>query len=78
MRNALRGTSEAVRETSHPLRTARAVSLPDAQEAPERHIVCEPIMEGGKLGDRFTATGTFDHLLTGMKVVDESGGGQGN
>lgn len=42
------------------------------------HILCEPIMEGGKPGYRFTATGTFDRLLTGMKVVNESGGGQGS
>lgn len=42
------------------------------------HIVCEPIVEGGKPGYRFTATGTFDRLLTGMKVVNESGGGQGS
>ena len=39
------------------------------------YIVCEPIMEGGKAGYRFTATGTFDRLLTGLKVVNESGGG---
>ena len=42
------------------------------------HIVCEPIMEGGRVGYRFTATGTFDRLLTGFKVVNESGGGQGS
>ena len=42
------------------------------------HIVCEPIMEGGRAGYRFTATGTFDRLLTGFKVVNESGGGQGS
>ena len=41
------------------------------------HIVCEPIMEGEKPGYRFTATGTFDLLLTGVKVVNQSGGGQG-
>jgi hypothetical protein len=40
------------------------------------HIVCEPIVEGGKPVYRFTATGTFDRLLTGVKVVNESGGGQ--
>ena len=39
------------------------------------HIVCEPIVEGGKPGYRFTATGSFDRLLTGVKVVNESGGG---
>lgn len=39
------------------------------------HIVCEPIVEGGKPVYRFTATGTFDRLLTGVKVVNESGGG---
>jgi hypothetical protein len=39
------------------------------------HVVCEPIVEGGKPGYRFTATGTFDRLLTGVKVVNESGGG---
>ena len=42
------------------------------------HILCEPIMEGGRAGYRFTATGTFDRLLTGFKVVNESGGGQGS
>ena len=42
------------------------------------HIVCEPIVEGGKPGYRFTATGTFDRLLIGVKVVNESGGGQGS
>jgi len=40
------------------------------------NIVFEPIMEGGKPGYRFTATGTFDRLLTGVKVVNQSGGGQ--
>ena len=34
------------------------------------HILCEPIMEGGRAGYRFTATGTFDRLLTGVKVVN--------
>ncbi len=42
------------------------------------HILCEPIMVGEKAGYRFTATGTFDRLLTGFKVVNESGGGQGS
>jgi site-specific DNA recombinase len=42
------------------------------------HIVCEPIMEGGKRGYRFTATGTFDRLLTGVKVVNQFGGGHGS
>jgi hypothetical protein len=42
------------------------------------HILCEPIMEGGRAGYRFTATGTFDRLLTGFKFVNESGGGQGS
>lgn len=42
------------------------------------HILCEPIMEDGNPGYRFTATGTFDRLLTGMKVVNQSGGGQGD
>ena len=32
------------------------------------HIVCEPIMEGGRAGYRFTATGTFDRLLTGQAL----------
>ncbi|HEV8620999.1 MAG TPA: recombinase family protein [Nitrospiraceae bacterium] len=41
-------------------------------------ILCEPIMEGERTGYRFTATGTFDRLLTGFKVVNESGGGQGS
>jgi site-specific DNA recombinase len=42
------------------------------------HILCEPIMEGGKRGYRFTATGTFDRILSGVKVVNEFGGGQGS
>ena len=42
------------------------------------HILCEPIMEGGKSGYRFTATGTFDRLLAGVKVVNEFGGGHGS
>jgi hypothetical protein len=47
------------------------------------HIMCEPIAdEDGKPGYRFTATGTFDRLLTGAKVVNDSatysGGGQVN
>ena len=41
------------------------------------HIECMPVMEGGKPGYRFTATGTFDRLLAGVKVVNQSGGGQG-
>ena len=41
------------------------------------HIMCEPIMESGKAGYRFTATGTFDRLLTGFKVINDGGGGQG-
>ena len=40
------------------------------------YIVCEPIMEEGRAGYRFTATGTFDRLLTGMKVINDGGGGQ--
>lgn len=39
------------------------------------HIACEAIMEHGKRGYRFTATGTFDRLLTGLKVVNDGGGG---
>jgi hypothetical protein len=39
------------------------------------HIMCEPIMESGKAGYRFTATGTFDRLLTGFKVINDGGGG---
>ena len=35
------------------------------------HILCEPIMEGGKAGYRFTATATFDRLLTGENIVNE-------
>ena len=46
------------------------------------HILCEPIMENGKAGYRFTATGTFDRLLTGLTVTHEPanvfGGGQGS
>ena len=40
--------------------------------------VCEPIMKDGKSAYRFTATGTCDRLLTGVKVVNQNGGGQGN
>lgn len=35
-------------------------------------------MEGRKRGYRFTATGTFESLLAGVKVVNEFGGGQGS
>lgn len=46
------------------------------------HILCEPIMENGKAGYRFTVTGTFDWLLTGLTVANEPanvfGGGQGS
>jgi hypothetical protein len=42
------------------------------------HIMCEPIVEGGKPGYRFAATGTFDRLLTGMRVGNDGGGGQGS
>jgi hypothetical protein len=42
------------------------------------HISCEAITEGGKRGYRFTATGTFDRLLTSLKVVNDGGGGQGS
>jgi hypothetical protein len=39
------------------------------------HIMCEPIVEGGKPGYRFMATGTFDRLLTGIRVGNDGGGG---
>jgi len=40
------------------------------------HIMCEPIMVEGKPGYRFTATGTFDRLLTGVRfTANKSGGG---
>ncbi len=42
------------------------------------YIVYEPIVEDGKPGYRFTATGTFDCLLTGASVVNQSGGGEGS
>jgi len=42
------------------------------------HILCEPILEDGKPGYRFTATGTFDRLLTGATVVNHGGGGEGS
>jgi hypothetical protein len=42
------------------------------------HILCEPIEEGGKPGYRFTATGTFDRLLTGATLVNHGGGGEGS
>jgi hypothetical protein len=43
-------------------------------------MVCEradygTIKEGGKPRYRLTGTGTFDRLLTGMKVVNDGGGG---
>lgn len=34
--------------------------------------------EDGHRGYRFPATGTFDRLLTGAKVVNDGGGGQGS
>ncbi|HJU03965.1 MAG TPA: hypothetical protein VJ692_02360, partial [Nitrospiraceae bacterium] len=40
-------------------------------------LLCEQIVEDGKAGYRFTATGTFDRLLTGVKVNNDGGGGQG-
>jgi hypothetical protein len=42
------------------------------------HILCEPIEEGGKPGYRFTATGTFDRLLTGATLINHGGGGEGS
>ena len=46
------------------------------------HILCEPIVQDGRPGYRFTATGTFDRLLTGKLVVNgpanDGGGGQGS
>lgn len=46
------------------------------------NIRCEPIMENGKAGYHFTATGTFDPLLTGLTLVHEPakvfGGGHGS
>jgi len=46
------------------------------------HIRCEPLVQNGKAGYRFTATGTFDRLLTGRSVINDSinygGGGQGS
>lgn len=46
------------------------------------HILCEPILEDGRSGYRFTATGTFDGLLAGKialnYLANESGGGQGS
>jgi hypothetical protein len=42
------------------------------------YIQCEPIEVGGKPGYRFTATGTFDRLLTGATLVNDGGGGEGS
>jgi len=42
------------------------------------HIHCEPIEEEGKPGYRFTATGTFDRLLTGARLINDGGGGAGS
>jgi hypothetical protein len=39
-------------------------------------ILCEPMMEGGRIGYRFVATRTFDHLLTAVKVLNEFDGGR--
>jgi hypothetical protein len=44
--------------------------------AHREHILCEPILEDGTPGYRFTATGTFGRLLTGTSVVN-AGGGRG-
>ena len=33
------------------------------------HILCEPILEDGRPGYRFAATGTFDRLLTGVQAA---------
>ena len=45
-------------------------------------ILCEPILEDGNPGYRFTATGTFGGLLAGKMALNysanESGGGQGS
>ncbi len=35
------------------------------------HILCEPILEDGKAGNRFSAAGTFDRLLTRKRVMSE-------
>ena len=40
------------------------------------NIVCEPIMKDGESGYRFTASGPFDRLLAGVKVVNKNGGGR--
>ncbi|MBS0164746.1 MAG: recombinase family protein [Nitrospira sp.] len=42
------------------------------------HILCEPVLEDGKPGYRFTATGTFDRLLTGTSLINHGGGGEGS
>ncbi|WP_455377242.1 hypothetical protein, partial [Petrachloros mirabilis] len=47
------------------------------------HIMCEPVLdENGNQGYRFTAMGTFDRLLTGVKIANDSaiysGGGHGS
>ena len=41
----------------------------------EGHILCEPIVEAGKPGYRFAATGTYERLLTGVKAMGNYGGG---
>ena len=41
-------------------------------------FICEPIEEDGKPGYRFTATGTFDRLLTGSTLINHGGGGEGS
>ncbi|HWG96447.1 MAG TPA: hypothetical protein VN647_05120 [Nitrospira sp.] len=43
------------------------------------HILCEPIMQDGRPGYRFTATGTFDRFVTGVQAIGNfDGGGQGS
>ena len=47
-------------------------------EGPTRllnRFLCESILEDGRPGYRFAATGTFDRLLTGVQAVGNYGGG---
>ena len=48
---------------------------PSLKKLLDGHIVCESVEECGKGGYRFTATETFDRLLTGVDGINQSGGG---
>ena len=43
----------------------------------EGHIICQPYLDDGKVGYRFSATGTYGPLLADSLRTNDSGGGQG-